>query len=308
MTSSPKFAHPHGPRLYSPRLSDFLHPPWQHKELLDRHDWRPAAARSTSSIRAGERGLPRPDPGGHLRARRPPSLRDRALAAVGHLAADPPRGAAAAGRRGRDRAEARRRHLRRRSSSRSSKAAWRCSRASTAWPSGAGLQTGMGRVSRLSSARPAPGAAGLGLDAPADVTAVTRTDRCRRGAGSLPDRRGSAGYPAPRRPGTGLNAGNGSFHGSVLDLFLHRGHPALAYSRTDLIAEAADPELARALQIQRGAPLLKLEAQLYAQDGRVVDYSISYFVPGYFRFHVVRRIGERAPAPTFTQEERGNDA
>jgi GntR family transcriptional regulator len=35
---------------------------------------------------------------------------------------------------------------------------------------------------------------------------------------------------------------------------------------------------------------LRLEAQLIAQDGQVVDYSNSYFVPGYFRFHVVRRI------------------
>ena len=58
-----------------------------------------------------------------------------------------------------------------------------------------------------------------------------------------------------------------------------------------LAAEAADGDVARWLHLQRGAPLLKLEAQLYAQDGRVVDYSLSYFVPGYFRFHVVRRVG-----------------
>ena len=81
------------------------------------------------------------------------------------------------------------------------------------------------------------------------------------------------------------------FHGSILDLFLARGWPALSHSRTELIAEAASAELARALHMQRSAPLLKLEAQLYAQDGRVVDYSTSHFVPGYFRFHVVRRIG-----------------
>jgi GntR family transcriptional regulator len=81
------------------------------------------------------------------------------------------------------------------------------------------------------------------------------------------------------------------FHGSVLDLLLARGSPTLSHSRTALAAEAAEPELARALHIPRGAPLLKLEAQLYAQDGPVVDYSTSYFVPGHFRFHVVRRIG-----------------
>jgi GntR family transcriptional regulator len=80
------------------------------------------------------------------------------------------------------------------------------------------------------------------------------------------------------------------FHGSVLDLFLQRGWPTLAHSRTELAAEAANAELARWLHLQRKAPLLRLEAQLYAQDGRVVDYSTSYFVPGHFRFHVIRQI------------------
>jgi GntR family transcriptional regulator len=81
-----------------------------------------------------------------------------------------------------------------------------------------------------------------------------------------------------------------TFNGSVLDLFIKRGQPTLAHSRTDLIATTADAAMARQLHIQRNAPLLKLEAQLYAQDNRIVDYSISHFVPGYFRFHVVRRI------------------
>jgi GntR family transcriptional regulator len=84
---------------------------------------------------------------------------------------------------------------------------------------------------------------------------------------------------------------DGAFHGSVLDLLLARGWPALSHSRTELAVEVADVGLARTLHIPRGAPLLKLEAQLFAQDGQVVDYSVSHFVPGYFRFHVVRRIG-----------------
>jgi GntR family transcriptional regulator len=80
------------------------------------------------------------------------------------------------------------------------------------------------------------------------------------------------------------------FNGSVLDTLLARGWLALSHSRTELIAQAADHELAHALRIQRGAPLMKLVAQLFATDGQIVDYSISYFVPGSFRFHVVRRI------------------
>ena len=82
-----------------------------------------------------------------------------------------------------------------------------------------------------------------------------------------------------------------TFRGSVLNLFLERRRPALSHSRTELVAVTADDELASYLQIQPGAPLLKLEARLYAQNGQVVDYSRSYFVPDRFRFHVVRRIG-----------------
>lgn len=83
-----------------------------------------------------------------------------------------------------------------------------------------------------------------------------------------------------------------SFSGSVLDLFLQRAQPVLSQSRTDILAEAADDEIAQKLRIEPGDALLKLEAQLYARDGRAVDYSISYFVPGYFHFHVVRRVGQ----------------
>jgi len=81
------------------------------------------------------------------------------------------------------------------------------------------------------------------------------------------------------------------FTGSVLDLLLRRGDPKLAKSRTEIRAVGATSEVARPLQIQRDDVLLYFAAQLYSEDGRVVDYSISYFLPGYFRFHVVRRVG-----------------
>ncbi|KAF0106711.1 MAG: GntR family transcriptional regulator [Anaerolineaceae bacterium] len=82
------------------------------------------------------------------------------------------------------------------------------------------------------------------------------------------------------------------FTGSVLDLLLRRGDPKLTQSRTDIRAIGATSEVARALQIQRDDVLLHFVAQLYAKDGRVVDYSFSYFLPGYFHFHVVRRVGK----------------
>lgn len=81
-----------------------------------------------------------------------------------------------------------------------------------------------------------------------------------------------------------------SFKGSVLDVFIHRGEPALSHSRTDIMTEFPNEDTARKLHLQRGDMLLKLDAQLYTRDGRIADYSLSYFVPGYFRFHVVRRI------------------
>ena len=81
------------------------------------------------------------------------------------------------------------------------------------------------------------------------------------------------------------------FTGSVLDLVLRRGDPKLAQSRTDIRAIGATQEVARALQVQRDDVLLHFVASLYSNDGRVVDYSFSYFLPGYFRFHVVRKVG-----------------
>ena len=84
---------------------------------------------------------------------------------------------------------------------------------------------------------------------------------------------------------------SGNFTGSVLDLLLKRGDPPLGNSRCEIAAIAAPPEVARALNIQRGDSLMVFEAMLYSKDGDPVDYSFSYFLPGYFKFHVVRRVG-----------------
>lgn len=80
------------------------------------------------------------------------------------------------------------------------------------------------------------------------------------------------------------------FTGSVLDLLIKRSDLSLISSRTEINAVNATPEVARALGIQRGDVLLRFIAYLYTSSGRVVDYSHSYFLPGYFHFHVVRRI------------------
>jgi len=81
------------------------------------------------------------------------------------------------------------------------------------------------------------------------------------------------------------------FTGSVLDLLLKRGAITLMNSFTEINAVAATSDIARLLEIQRGDVLLMFQAYLYDDAGRVVDFSQSYFLPGYFRFHVVRRVG-----------------
>ena len=83
----------------------------------------------------------------------------------------------------------------------------------------------------------------------------------------------------------------GEFNGSILDLLIRRGEPELMVSRTEISAATASSEVARALGIQRGDVLLRFIAELYTTSGRVIDYTYSYFLPGYFRFHVVRRVG-----------------
>lgn len=80
------------------------------------------------------------------------------------------------------------------------------------------------------------------------------------------------------------------FTGSILDLLLKHENHHLSTARTEIRAIGATPEIAHALQIQRDDILLQFESQLFNNEGRIVDYSLSFFLPGYFRFHVVRRV------------------
>lgn len=80
------------------------------------------------------------------------------------------------------------------------------------------------------------------------------------------------------------------FSGSVLDLLVERGDPQLVNSHCEIAAVAANPLISRALQIQRGDAILKLSSRLFSLEGRIVDSTFSYFLPGYFRFHVVREL------------------
>jgi len=80
------------------------------------------------------------------------------------------------------------------------------------------------------------------------------------------------------------------FTGSVLDFLLRRGNPPLAQSITEIRAVSAPSDIAHVLEVQRGDVLLMFVARLFSANGQAVDFSLSYFLPGYFKFHVVRNV------------------
>lgn len=83
---------------------------------------------------------------------------------------------------------------------------------------------------------------------------------------------------------------DGEFTGSVLDMLIKRGKPGIVSSDTEIYAIAAEQAVARALHIQKGDVVLHMRSVLYAMNGKPVARTQSYFLPGFFRFHIVRRL------------------
>jgi GntR family transcriptional regulator len=123
---------------------------------------------------------------------------------------------------------------------------------------------------------------GLGVT---EGTRLTRVERVMRADGR------PAAYLVDVLPETFLDAKDlpAEFSGSVLDFLLARGD-RLTLSRATIGATDASAEVARALEIQRGDVLLHFMSQIFNESGAVIDLTFSYFIPGYFNFHVVRRI------------------
>ena len=126
-------------------------------------------------------------------------------------------------------------------------------------------------------------AAGLGIAEGNRVTRIRRT-MCADGR--------PVAYLLDTMPADLLDPGElpENFSGSVLDFMLGRGD-SLSVSRAAISATNATADVAKALEIQRGDVLLEFISQLYNNDSKIVDYTVSYFIPGYFNFHVVRRVG-----------------
>jgi GntR family transcriptional regulator len=119
-----------------------------------------------------------------------------------------------------------------------------------------------------------------------EETRITRVRRVMRAEGR------PVAYLVDSLPETYLKASDlpAGFGGSVLDFLLTNGKD-LQRSRADISATNATADVAKPLEIQRDDVLLKFEAQLFDSKGKVVDYSLSYFIPGYFHFYVNRRVG-----------------
>lgn len=79
------------------------------------------------------------------------------------------------------------------------------------------------------------------------------------------------------------------FHSSVVDFLLDRGDP-ISYARSNISAIGATSSVAKALEIQRGDVLLHFDSVSYDEKGKPYGSSVSYFIPGYFRFHVMRKV------------------
>ena len=80
-----------------------------------------------------------------------------------------------------------------------------------------------------------------------------------------------------------------TFQGSVLDLL--RQKPGIQIGQVDanIVAVNADAYLTERLSVKQRQALLLMEETLFDLEGQVVEFSRNYFVPEFFRFHVIRR-------------------
>ncbi len=79
------------------------------------------------------------------------------------------------------------------------------------------------------------------------------------------------------------------FNGSVLDLLRQKPGLQVVQVQADIVALNADAFLAKKLKVKPGQAVLLLEELLFDQEGKAIEFSRNYFVPEFFRFHVVRR-------------------
>jgi GntR family transcriptional regulator len=129
-------------------------------------------------------------------------------------------------------------------------------------------------------------AAPLGVAEGTPLTIVTRT----KAAAGRPVAYMLDALPVSVVSADDMRAG---FQGSVLDYLLARGDLSLAHARADILPVLADEHLLARLDLEPGTVLLLLEETLYTVGGEIIGFSRNYFVPEFFKFHVVRRVARK---------------
>jgi len=92
--------------------------------------------------------------------------------------------------------------------------------------------------------------------------------------------------PAEVLPAQALGA---SFDGSVLDLLKRRSSVRVHEAVAEITAINASDVLAEHLKIEAGQAILLLSETVLTDDLVPVEYSLNYFLPDVFDFHVLRR-------------------
>jgi GntR family transcriptional regulator len=82
---------------------------------------------------------------------------------------------------------------------------------------------------------------------------------------------------------------DGTFNGSVLDLLRRKQEQLVVQATADIVACNADTFLAKKLGVEPAKAILLIEETLFDKEGTAVGFSRNYFIPDFFRFHVVRR-------------------
>lgn len=82
---------------------------------------------------------------------------------------------------------------------------------------------------------------------------------------------------------------NETFNGSVLDLLRQKQGRLVVQATAEIVALTADAFLAEKLGVEPKKAVLLLEETLFDKEGSAVGFSRNFFVPDFFRFHIVRR-------------------
>lgn len=122
----------------------------------------------------------------------------------------------------------------------------------------------------------------LGITAGGGVTVITRT----KTRDDRPVARMTTVVPDAVIAHDALAA---SFVDSITELFQRMPRSPLRFARTDVRPATADRDLARALGVKRGTPVLVLDEEFLAADGRVLAWTVLELLPDHIRVQIVRR-------------------